>query len=71
MMYMDLTLRMIIVYAMPEKAKLLAIEAISDALDMGLLKHRVAHILPLEQTPEAHQLIESGKVRGCVVISMG
>lgn len=71
MMYMDLTLRMIIVYAMPEKAKLLAIEAISDALGMGLLKHRVAHILPLEQTPEAHQLIESGKVRGCVVISMG
>ncbi|MBL6894437.1 MAG: NADPH:quinone reductase [Porticoccaceae bacterium] len=70
MMYKDLTLRMVIVYAMPEKAKMLATEDITRALEIGALKHRVAHTLPLEEIPEAHKLIESGKVKGCVVISM-
>jgi NADPH:quinone reductase-like Zn-dependent oxidoreductase len=70
MMYKDLTLRMVIVYAMPEKAKMLATEDIIRALEIGTLKHRVAHTLPLEEIPEAHKLIESGKVKGCVVISM-
>lgn len=71
MMYKDLTLRMVIVYAMPEKAKILAIEDITNALEIGLLKHRIAHTLQLDQIPEAHKIIESGKVKGCVVISMG
>jgi NADPH:quinone reductase len=70
MMYMDLTLRMIIVYAMPEPAKVLAINDITDALKAETLRHRIAHIVPLDSLSQGHQLIEQGGFGGCVVISM-
>jgi len=71
MMYLDLTVHSIIVYAMPEQAKLDAIEDISDCLERGRLIHRVAHRLPLEETARAHELIEQGGFRGCVVLDCG
>jgi len=40
MMYMDLTLRMIIVYAMPEPAKVQAINYITAALKTETLRHK-------------------------------
>jgi len=70
MMYMDLTLRMVIVYAMPESAKQAAIAAISIALEQEKLEHRVAHVVPLEKISKAHELIEIGGFGGCVVVSM-
>ena len=70
MMYMDLTLRMIIVYAMPETAKAQAIKDITDALKAETLRHRIAHIVPLDSLSQGHQLIEQGGFGGCVVISM-
>ena len=70
MMYMDLTLRMIIVYAMPEPAKVLAINDITAALKAETLRHRIAHIVPLDSLSQGHQLIEQGGFGGCVVISM-
>lgn len=69
MMYMDVTVRFVIVYAMPESAKQLAIDDINDALRNGKLVHRVTHVLPLEQCARAHEIIEQGKVRGCVVVT--
>src|SRR5210317_1205979 len=48
MMYKDLTLRTIIVYAMPDSAKDHAVADINSALSGGWLKHRIAHTLPLE-----------------------
>jgi len=68
MMYLDLTLRSIIVYAMPEQAKMEAIEDITDCLERGRLVHRVAHRLSLQHTARAHELIEQGGFRGCVVV---
>lgn len=70
MMFMDLTIRMVLVYAMPESAKWDAIEDIADCLDKGLLQHRVAHRLPLEQIAKAHQLIEQGGFYGAVVVDI-
>ncbi|MBT3672719.1 MAG: NADPH:quinone reductase [Porticoccaceae bacterium] len=70
MMYMDLTLRMIIVYAMPETAKAQAIKDITDALEAETLQHRIAHIVPLDSLSQGHELIEQGGFGGCVVISM-
>ena len=70
MMYMDLTLRMIIVYAMPETAKVQAIDDITDALKTEKLQHRIAHVVPLDSLSHGHQLIEQGGFGGCVVISM-
>lgn len=32
------------------------------------LEHRIAHTLPLDQIDQAHDLIEQGGFRGCVVV---
>lgn len=69
MMFMDLTVRMVIVYAMPEDAKAQAIADIEVALEAGKLKHRIARTVPLAKCAEAHTLIEAGKLRGCLVVS--
>lgn len=69
MLYLDLNIRIVIVYAMPEPAKERAIEDISRALASNRLVHRVAHVLPLEEVARSHQLIEDGGFRGCVVVS--
>ena len=70
MMFMDITVRMVIVYAMPEAAKDKAIADIEAALEAGSLKHRIAKTLPLSQCAEAHELIEAGDLRGCIVVKM-
>jgi NADPH:quinone reductase-like Zn-dependent oxidoreductase len=68
MMYLDLVVRFVIVYAMPEAAKASAIADIGVALRGNVLVHRIAEVLPLDEIATAHELIESGKRRGCVVI---
>lgn len=70
MMYQDLTVRFVIVYAMPERAKSAAIEAIQKALQAGKLEHRVAHVVPLDEIARGHELIEQGGFRGTVVLSI-
>ena len=69
MMYMDLTVHFVIVYAMPKEAKQLAIADITAKLTSDSLIHRIAHTVPLEQISYAHELIETGGFRGCVVVS--
>ena len=70
MMYRDLTVRTVIVYAMPESAKQAAIAAINEALEAGALQHRIAAQVPLEKIADAHEMIEGGEVRGCVVVTL-
>ncbi len=70
MMYMDLTLRLVIVYAMPEEAKNDAIEDISNKLSNNRLVHRVAKSFDLNDIVKGHELIESNKVRGCVILNI-
>lgn len=70
MMYLNLTIRMIIVYDMPESAKQEAIVAITDSLKRDQLQHRVAHQLGLNQIGKAHALIEQGGFGGAVVVHM-
>ncbi len=68
MMYMDLRIRLVIVYAMPEEAKRQAIADIDEASRAGWLQHRVAHVVGLDEIAKAHELIENGGFRGCVVV---
>jgi NADPH:quinone reductase-like Zn-dependent oxidoreductase len=68
MMFMDLLIRLVIVYAMPESAKQAAISDIDRALREDRLEHRIAHVLPLDEIVHAHELIEQGGFRGCVVV---
>lgn len=70
MMFMDLTIKMTIVYAMPEVAKAQAIEAIYTALSHDLLKHRVSHVLPFNEMAKSHELIEENGLRGSVVVDI-
>ena len=70
MMFMDLTVRMVIVYAMPEKAKAQAVADTQALLAEGGLRHRIAHTLPFAEMARAHEIIEEGSVRGCVVVTL-
>ncbi len=68
MMFMDLTVRMVIVYAMPEEAKESAIADTCRLLREGVLRHRIAHRLPFTDMVRAQELIEQGGFGGCVVV---
>ncbi len=70
MMFMDLTVRMVIVYAMPEEAKTQAVEDTRVALQAGRLQHRIAHSVPFADMVRAHELIEQGGFGGCVVVNL-
>ena len=70
MMFMDLTVRMVIVYAMPEKAKAQAVADTQALLVEGGLRHRIAQTLPFSEMARAHEIIEEGSVRGCVVVTL-
>ncbi|MGI9261631.1 MAG: NADPH:quinone reductase, partial [Woeseiaceae bacterium] len=70
MMYKDITLRCVIVYAMPESAKQFAVADIERALEADELQHRIAASIPLKDIASANELVESGTIRGCVVLTM-
>lgn len=70
MMYKDLTVRTIIVYAMPEDAKSQAIQDIDAALTAGTLQHRIAETLPLDEIARGNEIIEQGSIRGAVVLTI-
>ena len=70
MMFQDLSVRFVIVYAMPEAAKQQAIADISSKLAADDLTHRIAHALPLAEVARAHELIETGGFRGCVLLTL-
>lgn len=70
MMFMDLTIRLVIVYDMPEEAKSRAIEDTCQALREGALQHRLGHVLPFTDLAQAHNLVEAGGTQGCVIVSL-
>ncbi|NQV86372.1 MAG: NADPH:quinone reductase [Woeseiaceae bacterium] len=70
MMYKDLTLRSIIVYAMPESAKQHAIDDINTALTREALDHRIAETMPLAEIARSNEVVEQGRIRGAVVLTI-
>ncbi len=70
MMYKDISIRIIIVYAMPEPAKIAAIADIYSALRENKLQHRIAATMPLADIAAGNELIEQGTVRGAVVLNI-
>jgi NADPH2:quinone reductase len=70
MMYKDVTVRMIIVYAMPEAAKKQAVDDIDKALASDALQHRVADTMPLAEIARSNELIEQGSIRGAVILTI-
>jgi len=70
MMYKDLTLHTIIVYAMPDSAKDHAVADINSALSHGSLQHRVAHSMPLADIAAGNEIVEAGEARGAVILTI-
>jgi NADPH2:quinone reductase len=70
MMYKDITIRIIIVYAMPEAAKEAAIADIDKALTEDRLQHRIASTMPLAEIAAGNELVEQGTIRGAVILAI-
>jgi len=70
MMYLDITLRTVIVYDMPWQAKKDATDDITKMLVKGALKHRIARTYPLSESVLAHEAIEKGDQYGCVLLEI-
>jgi NADPH2:quinone reductase len=68
MMFLDLLIRLVIVYDMPESAKQEAIRDINAALAANSLRHRIAGRFALADIAASHRLVESGTARGCVIV---
>ena len=71
MMYKDLTVRLIIVYSMPDGAKDHAVADINSALSGDWLKHRIAHAMPLGDIAVGNEIVEAGEARGAVILTIG
>jgi NADPH2:quinone reductase len=70
MMFQGITLRMVLVYILPEAARRQSIQDINHALVQGALVHAIAQTYPLEKIVAAHQAVESGKAIGNVVVTI-
>ncbi|SVA01174.1 uncharacterized protein METZ01_LOCUS54028 [marine metagenome] len=70
MMFMDMTIRMVLVYAMPWEAKQQAINDITTILTQERFDHRIAGVYKLEQSDQAHQMIENGGNYGSVILDI-
>ena len=70
MMFQGITLRMVLVYILPEPARRQSIQDINQALVQGALVHAIAESYPLDRIVAAHQAVESGKAVGNVVVTI-
>src|SRR4029450_2439064 len=68
MMFQGVTLRMVLVYVLPEAARRQSLQDITQALVQGALVHGIAETYPLDQIAAAHKAVESGKAIGNVVV---
>ena len=68
---LDATIRFVIVYFMTPEAHEEAIEFIGLTASEGRLIHHIGRTLPLASIAEAHQLVESGRGGGQVVVEIG
>jgi NADPH2:quinone reductase len=62
------TLHCFIVYNLSAADRERALNTLQPMLARGELQHNVAERLPLAECARAHQLVESGKVAGNVVL---
>ena len=65
-----LTTHFVLVYVMSEEAHERAIRDIQDALHKGFLKPKIAVRFPLASTVDAHELLESGRALGKIIVEV-
>jgi NADPH2:quinone reductase len=64
------TVRLVLVYDMPEPAKQAAVEDITRLVEEGKLYHLLGPRFPLESAAQAHQAVEGGAI-GTVTLDVG
>ena len=69
LMVKNVVVRPILVYTMPETAKVSGAADVNRALEEGALKPRIGKRMPLEQIADAHVAVEGGAVIGNVVLT--
>ena len=67
---MGLTVRTVLVCAMPESAKEMAVHDTIQVLEKEKFHHRIKYSMPLDEIAASLQLIEQGGVSGCVVLEI-
>lgn len=70
LMFNNITIQLVLVYNMADKAKMHAERDIYDALSEDALTHRIAARFSLEETANAHEAVEAGGLDGCVVVEI-
>ena len=68
LIYKNLTVHYVLVYAMSKLAHEQAAADITTCLKAGVLKHQIAERFPLDRIAEAHELLESGQAIGNIVV---
>jgi len=66
----NVTMRFFIVYNLDEADRERAVATLTGFLQRGSLQHLIAQRLPLAQIVQAHELVESGRAVGNVVVSL-
>ena len=70
LMFKRVTVRTELVYLLPDAPRAEGIAYLDDALSRGTLKHAIAAEMPLDEVAAAHELVESGARRGCVLVRL-
>ena len=66
----NVTIRLVLVYTMPNEAKQMAIRDITSALEAGALHHNIAQRFSLTEIAAAHDAVDSGKLIGKTVVEI-
>lgn len=67
---LNATVRFVLVYVMDEQAHADGVAMTSIGLRDGWLMHNIADSFPLERIAEAHELVESGRAPGKIIIKI-
>lgn len=70
LLFKQLHLQFFLVYSLDKTQREAAIDRLNWFMRTGQANTRIAHVLPLEEIVKAHELVESGKANGNVVLSL-
>jgi NADPH2:quinone reductase len=70
LIYKNLTVHYVLVYAMSKAAHQQAAKDINTCLEAGFFKHVIAQRFTLDQIAEAHELLESGRAIGNLILEI-
>lgn len=70
LIYKNLTVHYVLVYAMSKSAHQQAATEIATCLQAGVLKHQIAERFSLDRIAEAHELMESGSAIGNIIVEV-